>query len=274
MAPRAYWRGHIRLSLVSFPVRLHPAIATGEKISLHKYSRETGERIHYMNVTADGEEVPDEDIVKGYEYEKGSYVPIEEDDLERLKLESKHTIELVQFTDSNEIDPMYFEKSYYVVPDGDIAEEAFVTIREALARSGRTALGQVILNNKERLVAIRPFDKGLVMDTLRYNYEVRKADPYFEEIHDKVKIDEDQLALAERLIESKAAPFEPEKFHDHYQEGLMEIIRAKMKGKTPIISDKKKKPAKVVNIMDALKKSLEESQHKKGGGKKRRTVTA
>jgi DNA end-binding protein Ku len=135
MAIRAYWKGHIRLSLVSFPVRLHAAITRSETISLHQYDKETGDRIRYQKVDESGDEVVAEDIVRGYEYEKGSYVPIEDEDLEKLKLESKHTIELVQFTDIDDVDPIYFEKSYYVVPEGEIAEEAFLTVREALKSS-------------------------------------------------------------------------------------------------------------------------------------------
>lgn len=148
MAIRAYWKGHIRLSLVSFPVRLHAAITGSEKISLHQYDKGSGERIRYQKVDESGDEVDAEDIIKGYEYEKGSYVPIDDDDLEKLKLESKHTIELVQFTEIDDVDPIYFEKSYYVVPEGEIAEEAFLTVREALKSAKKAAIGQVVLNKK------------------------------------------------------------------------------------------------------------------------------
>lgn len=268
MAIRAYWKGHIRLSLVSFPVRLHAAVTSSEKISLHQYDKESGERIHYQKVNESGEEVEAEDIVKGYEYEKGSYVPIEDDDLDKLKLESKHTIELVQFTDIDDVDPVYFEKSYYVVPEGDIAEEAFLTVREALKSAKKAAIGQVVLNNKERIVCLRPCSKGLVMDTLRYAYEVREAERYFEDIPEKAKVNKEQLELAKQLIEQKTRSFDPQAFKDNYQQGLMEIIEAKLKGKKASTGGKKQQADNVVDIMDALKKSLEQSKKGKSSGKK------
>ncbi|MEX1037178.1 MAG: Ku protein [Sneathiella sp.] len=262
MAPRAYWKGHIRLSLVSFPVRLHAAVTSSNKISLHQYDKDSGERIRYQKVDESGDEVPDEDIIKGYEYEKDSYVPIDDDDLEKLKLESKHTIDLVQFTDNEDIDPIYFDKSYYVVPEGEIAEEAFLTVRDALKNSKKAAIGQVVLSRKERIVCLRPCRNGLIMDTLRYAYEVREAEKYFEDIPSKVKINKEQLELAEQLIEKKTKTFDPKDFKDHYQEGLLEIIEAKLKGKEISTSSKKPKADNVINIVDALKKSLEQSGKK------------
>lgn len=264
MAPRAYWKGHIRLSLVSFPVNLHAAVTQSEKISLHQYDKDSGERIRYQKVDQSGEEVPPEDIIKGYEYEKGHFVPIEDDDLENLKLESKHTIELVQFADIHEIDPIYYDKSYYVTPEGDIAEEAFLTVREALRHSGKAAIGQVVLHNKERIICLRPCRNGLIMDTLRYAYEVREAEKYFEDIPEKANINKEQLELAEMLIEQKTKKFDPQAFKDHYQEGLLEIIQAKLKGKEIITPAKAPKTETVVNIVDALKKSLEQSGKQAG----------
>lgn len=263
MAPRAYWKGHIRLSLVSFPVRLYAAVMQSETISLHQYDKETGDRIHYQKVNDEGDEVPDEDIVKGYEYEKGSYVPIDDEDMEKLRLESKHTIDLVQFVDIDDVDPIYFDKSYYIAPEGAIAEEAFLTIREALKSTKKAAIGQVILSRKERIVSIRPCGNGLVMDTLRYSYEVREAEQYFEDIPAKADINKDQLELAKQLIEQKSKAFDPKAFKDHYQEGLLEIIEAKLKGKKIKGTGKRARPENVINIVDALKKSLEQS-----GGKR------
>lgn len=263
MAPRAYWKGHIRLSLVSFPVRLHAAITASEKVSLHQYDKDSGDRIHYLKVDDDGDEVPAEDIIRGYEYEKGSYIPVEDKDLDALKLESKHTIELVQFTGLDDIDPIYFEKSYYVVPEGEIAEEAFLTVRDALKNAKKAAIGQVVLNRKERIVSLRPCGNGLIMDTLRYSYEVREAEKYFEDIPAKAKINKEQLELAELLIKQKTKKFEPKAFKDHYQAGLLEIIQAKLKGKkVSSTSGKKPKEEKVVNIIDALKKSLAKTDTK------------
>ena len=268
MALRAYWKGHIRLSLVSFPVRLHAAITSSEKISLHQYDKETGDRIRYQKVDESGDEVVGEDIIRGYEYEKGSYVPIEDEDLDKLKLESKHTIELVQFTNIDDVDPIYFEKSYYVVPEGEIAEEAFLTVREALKSSKKAAIGQVVLNKKERIVCLRPCCNGMIMDTLRYDYEVRESQRYFEDIPKKAKINKEQLELAKQLIEQKTQPFDPKAFKDNYQQGLLDIIEAKLKGKKVTTSGKKPQADNVVNIVDALKKSLEQSQKSKKPRKK------
>ncbi len=270
MAARAYWKGHIRLSLVSFSVRLHAAITSTEKIALHQYDEDSGERIHYQKVNESGDIVEAEDIIKGYEYEKGQFVPIDDKDLDELKLESKHTIELVQFTNIDDVDPIYFERSYYVAPDGDIAEEAYLTVREALKKSGKAAIGQIVLNNKERIVTLRPCGKGLVLDTLRYAYEVREAENYFESLPQKTSVDKEQMELAEALIEKKSKPFDPKAFKDHYQEGLLDIIEAKLKGKKGKSSGGGTKPSKgkVVDIVSALKASLEQAE---GGRKKKST---
>jgi DNA end-binding protein Ku len=264
MAQHAYWKGHIRLSLVSFPVRLYPSVTSSEKISLHKYDRESGTRIHYEDVNEAGERVEDEDIVKGYEYEKGSFVEIDDKDLKELKVESKHTIDLIQFTDMKSIDAVYYDKPYFVAPDGDIAAEAFMTIRDALRKSGKVALGQIVLNNKERIAVIKPCGKGLLLETLRYSYEVRTAEDYFEDIPAKASVSADQIEMAQALIDSKTAEFDPKKFKDRYQEGLKEIIDAKLEHRKPDFDEVERKPTKVVNIMDALKKSLAQS---KGGAK-------
>lgn len=259
MAEHAFWSGHIRLSLVTFPIRLFPATSSRDKIVLHKYDRDSGQRIRYRNVNEDGEMVEPEDIVRGYEYEKGSFVPIEDKEIDNLKLESKHTIELVQFTDHASIDSIYFDVPYYVVPDGDIAQEAYLTLRNALRMSKKVALGQVVLRDKERIVAIKPCGKGLLMETLRYAYEVRQAEDYFEGIEVDTQIDEEQLALAEELIDRKTAKFDPRKFKDVYQEGLKEIVNAKL-GKRPVRSKKEPAtPEKVTNIMDALRRSLKQT---------------
>ena len=263
MPQHAYWIGHIRLSLVTFPIRIYPATSPIEKIRLHKYDRESGQRIHYQNVNEDGEVVEPEDIIRGYEYEKGSFIPIEDKEIDKLKLESKHTIELVQFADLASIDPIYFDIPYYVAPDGDIAQDAYLTLRDALKRSKKVALGQVILHDKERIVAIKPYGKGLVMETLRYNYEVRQAEDYFDGIDEDVGLDEEQLALAEELINRKTAKFDPKKFKDLYQEGLKEIVNAKLEKRPAKLKEGAPPQEKVVNIMDALRKSLEQSSDKK-----------
>ena len=270
MPQHAYWTGHIRLSLVTFPIRLYPATSPSEKIPLHKYDKDTGQRIHYQNVNEDGEVVEPEDIIRGYEYEKGSFVPIEDKEINKLKLESKHTIDLVQFADLSSIDPIYFDAPYYVAPDGDIAQDAYLTLREALKKSKKVALGQVVLHNKERIVAIKPCGKGLVMETLRYNYEVRQAEDYFDGIQNDTDLNEDQLDLAEELVKRKSAKFDPKKFKDLYQEGLKEIINAKLEKRPAKLKKGAPPPGNVVNIMDALKRSLEQSGGKaKSSAKKK-----
>ena len=268
MAQRAYWNGHIRLSLVTFPVRLHAAVTDTEKIKLHKIERSTGRRIHYQNATEDQERVEPVDIVKGYEYEKGQYIPIEDDEIKKLRVESKHMIDLVQFTDVTDIDPIYFEKPYYIVPDGPVADEAFVTLRDSLRAAKKVALGQITLAGKERIACIRPCGKGLVLETLRYSNEVRRAGDIFRDVPDHVPVSKEQIELAAELIERKTAAFDPTAFKDHYQEGLLEIINAKLHHRRPDLGPVERQPAKVVNIMDALKRSLAQSG---GSAKERRT---
>jgi DNA end-binding protein Ku len=262
MPQHAYWTGHIRLSLVTFPVRLYPAIAAGEKIRLHKYDRESGQRIHYQNVNEDGEIVDANDIVKGYEYEKGSFVPIEDKEIDKLKLEAKHTIDLVQFSDASSIDPIYYDSPYFIAPDGDIGQDAYLTLHEALKKSKKIGLGQVVLHNRERIVALKPCGKGILMETMRYNYEIRKAEEYFDGVK-PADLDEDQLDLALELIKRKTAAFDPKKFKDLYQEGLKEIINAKLEKRPVHFKEGKAPPGKVINIMDALRKSLAQSGSKK-----------
>lgn len=262
MAERAYWKGHIRLSLVSFPVRLYAAVTQTDKVRLHKIDKDSGSRIHYQNVNEEGEIVDADDIVKGYEYEKGQYVEIEDDELSALKTESRHTIDLIQFTDMASVDPVYYDSPYFIAPDGDIAMEAYVTIRDALKKTGKVALGQIVLGNRERIAAIKPCGKGMLLETLRYNYEVRAAQEYFSGIGTG-KPNEEQLDLARQLIQSKTDDFDPRQFKDRYQEGLKEIIEAKLEHRKPDLEDEAPRTAKVVNIMDALRKSLATSEKKK-----------
>lgn len=267
MPQHAYWKGHVRLSLVTFPVRLYPAVSESEKIRLHKYDKDTGQRIHYQNVNEEGDVVEADDIVRGYEYEKGSIIAIDDEEIDKLRLESKHTIDLVQFADLSSIDPIYFDNPYYVAPDGDLAQEAYITVRDALKKSGKVAIGQVIIANRERIVALKACGKGLLIETLRYNYEVRRAEEYFDDISQKMEPNDDQLGLAEELIKRKTAPFDPKKFKDLYQEGLKEIINAKMEKRAPRIKEEAPAPGKVINIMDALRRSLEQSGGKSPASK-------
>ena len=266
--PRAYWTGHIRLSLVSFPVRLFAATSPARTIQLHQYDKNTGQRIRYQKISEKDEDpVESDDIVKGYEYEKGRYVPIEDEEIAELKAESNHVIELTQFIDASEIDPIYYDRPYYISPQEDSVQDAYVTIREALRKAKKVALGRIVIANKERIAAIKPCGDGLMLETLRYSQEVRDARKFFDDVKDEAGIDEEQLELAQLLIEKKSKPFDPKSFHDTYQEGLMEIIQAKIAGKKPKAEEAPEEDTgNVIDIMDALRRSLEQSGG--SGGKK------
>lgn len=267
---RAYWKGHIRLSLVTFPVHLYSAITDAQKIKLHKITKGKNERIHYQDTTENEGPVKKQNIVKGYEYDKGHYIELDDEELKKLKVESKHTIDLVQFTDIREIDPIYFDKPYYIVPDGDLAVEAYVTLRNALRDTKKAALGQITINGHERIGAIKACDKGMILETLRYTEEVRQAAKYFDDIDANIKPNKDQIDLAEQLIKTKTAKFNPKDFKDTYQEGLMEIIKAKLAHRKVNLPKEKAAPQKVVNIMDALKRSLAEAKKKPGPSTKKK----
>lgn len=264
MAPRPYWKGHIRLSLVSFPIQLFSATAGGARISFHQYERESMQRIRYQKVVEGGGPVEADDIVKGYEIEKGRVVTLETEEIDALKVESKHTIDLVQFVEPHDIDLLYFDSPYFVVPDGEMAAEAYRVIRQTLSTTRKVALGQVVLNGREHLVALQPCGRGLVLETLRQADEVRKGAPFFTEIEDG-PIDEDQLALATQLVERKAGRFQPEKFTDHYEKALRELIEAKAAGLEVETDDEEPaRTGQVLDLMQALKRSL--GTDGKGGG--------
>jgi DNA end-binding protein Ku len=263
MAARAYWRGQIRLALVSIPVEIFSATKSGATIAFNQIHEPSGKRIKYEKVVPGIGPVDPEDIVKGYQVEKGSYVLVTDEELEGVKLESKKTLELTQFVDYDEIDVLYYEKPYFVVPADDLAEEAFIVLREALRRTRKVGIGQLALRGREYLVSLKPCGRGLVLETLRYADEVNKAQNYFRDIGE-AKADEDLLDLAETLIERKTAEFDPAKFHDRYIEALEELIDRKRKGKT-IETDSGETPARggnVIDLMAALKRSIE----KPGGG--------
>ena len=259
MAARAYWQGQIRLALVSIPVEIYSATKSGATIAFNQIHEPTGKRIKYEKVVPGVGPVPPEEIVKGYQYQKGSYVLLQDEEIEKVKLESKKTLELAQFVDHDEIDVLYYEKPYYVVPADDLAEEAFVVLREALKRTKKVGIGQLALRGREYMVSLKPCGRGMVLETLRYADEVNKAQSYFREIGD-AEPDEDLLDLAETLIEKKTAKFDPSKFHDRYVEALEDLIERKRKGKT-IEAEEEELPARrgsnVVDLMAALKKSLE-----------------
>jgi len=259
MAARAYWQGQIRLALVSIPVEIYPATKSGATISFRQIHEPTGKPINYEKVVQGVGPVDRDEIVKGYEISKGNFVLLEDEEIDAVKIESKKTLELVQFVDKNDIDVLYFEKPYYVVPADDLAEEAYIVLREALRDSGRIAIGQLSVRGREQLVSLKPCGRGIVMETLRYADEVKKAQSFFREIPES-KPDPELLDLASALIDKKTAPFKPEEFHDRYIEALERLIEKKKKAKGKTILEDVSEPAprggNVIDLMAALKKSV------------------
>jgi DNA end-binding protein Ku len=255
MAPRANWKGFLRLSLVTCPIALFPATSESEKISFNQINKKTGHRIRYLKVDADtGEEVSNEDIIKGYQVDKDRYLEVTKDELENIALESTRTIEIDEFVPRSEIDDLYLVRPYYIVPDGKVGHDAFAVIRETIRSLNKVALARVVLTNREHVIALEARDKGLVGMLLRYPYEVRDAAEYFDDIQD-VKITKDMLDLAKHIVEQKSGHFEPARFEDHYETALAELLAKKQKG-LPIEAVKRPAPGNVVNLMDALRQSL------------------
>jgi len=257
--PRPYWSGQIQISLVSFGIKLFPATEAKSEIRFHQLSRKSGERIKHQKVSGDEEPIENGDIVKGYEYRKGEYVMVEPDEIEHLRIPSRHTLAVTQFVDEEELDPEFFEKPYFVVPEDDVQGEAFAVVRKALQTTKKVALGKIAFGGREHLVAISaPGDDklpGMMAYTMRYAEELRDPAEYFGDIK-KVAVDEDQLSLAKELIKRKAAKFAPEKFKDEYEAALRELVKAKI-AHQPIPRDEPApKSAKVINLMDALRKSV------------------
>jgi DNA end-binding protein Ku len=259
MAARPVWRGQIRLALVSIPVELYPATKSGATIAFHQIHEPTGKRIKYEKVVPGIGPVDRDEIIKGFEVSKGEYVLLEPEEIESVKLESRKTLDLSQFVDMADIDPMYFEKPYYVVPADDLAEEAFVVVREALRQSKKVGIGQLAMRGQEYVVALKPCGRGMLIETLRYADEVNKAQSYFREIGD-AKPDEDLLDMATTLIDKKTGKFDASEFHNRYVDALKDLIAEKRKKKGElVIQDPDKGPPKesnVIDLMAALKKSL------------------
>jgi DNA end-binding protein Ku len=249
---RPYWTGYLKLSLVTIAVRLYTATTERERIRFHQIHEPSGERVRQQLVVPGLGPVERDDIVKGYEYEKGRYVTVDPDDLKRLRLETTDTIDIVEFVE--DIDPIYFDSPYYLVPDGSVAEEGYRVIREALRDSGKIAVGQLVINGQERVIAIRPLGTGLFGNSLRYEDEIRKSEDYFRSIAEG-GADEDQLAIMEQIIARRTREFDPGRFVDHYQAAVRELIDEKLQGKLPAKAPERK-PAQVINLMDALKRSL------------------
>src|SRR5205823_3843550 len=255
-AARPYWTGFLKLSLVTIGVRLYTAATEKERVHFHQIHEPSGERVRQQLIVPGIGPVERTDIVKGYEYEKGHYVTVDPDDLKRLRLETTDTIDITEFVE--DIDPIYFDSPYYLVPDGSVAEEGYRVIREALRETGKIAVGQVVINGQERIIAIRPLGTGLLGNALRYQDEIRKPDDFFGTIAED-SVDEDQLAIMDQIIKRKTRPFEPDKFIDHYQAAVRELINEKLEGKLPEKTPERK-PAQVINLMDALKRSLVEEE--------------
>jgi DNA end-binding protein Ku len=279
MAARPIWRGQIRIGLVSIPVEIYSATKSGASIAFHQIHEPSGKRIKYEKVVPGIGPVDRDEIIKGYEVSKGEYVLLEPEEIESVKLESRKTLDLSQFVDMTDIDPMYFEKPYYVVPADDLAEEAFVVVREALRQSKKVGIGQLAMRGQEYVVALKPCGRGMLIETLRYADEVNKAQGYFRDIGD-AKPDEDLLDMAATLIEKRSGKFDAKEFHNRYVDALKNLIAEKRKKKGElVIQDPDKGPPKgsnVIDLMAALKKSLgtDEDAPKKTAAKRTSTKPA
>ncbi len=260
---RPYWSGHIQISLVSFGVSLFPATEAKSEIALHQIDRKTGERIRHKNVSEDRGTVDRADIIKGYEFRKGEYVTIEPEEIAHLRIPSKKTLEIVQFIDVSEIDPEFFEKPYFVVPENGAQAQAFAVIQKALRETGKAGLGEAAFSGREHLIALMPpldpKSRGLMAYTMRYDAELRDPADYFSDIKE-VDIDKDQLALAKELIRRNTAKFDPSRFVDDYEVALRQLIDAKVEHQPIPQEEKAPKRAKVINLMDALRKSVGERE--------------
>jgi DNA end-binding protein Ku len=255
MAPRPYWKGYLKLSLVSCAVALYPATSRSERISFHWLNRETRNRLRQLMVDADtNEPVEREDRVRGYQVAKNDYLEIEEEDLDAVEIESSHTIEIERFVPRSEIDAVYLDSAYYLAPNDKVAEEAFAVIREAMQARGVAGLGRAVISRRERLFVLEPRDNGILATSLHYNYEVREDRAYFDEIPE-IHIPGEMLDLAKHIIETKLGHFEIAKFEDRYENALIEMIRGKQAGR-PVEATRAPQPTNVVNLMDALRKSI------------------
>ncbi len=256
MAPRAYWKGSLRLSLVTCPVRLYPASTAVEKTRFHMINKETGNRLKQQMVDAEtGDVVEGDQKGRGYELTKGTYVEIDKDELDAVQIESNHTIGIESFVPKDEIDKRYLNHPYYIVPDGKAAIDAFTVVRDAMKDQDRVALARIVLTNREHVMTIEPFGKGLLGTTLRYPYELRDAEDYFDDIKSP-KISKDMIELASHILDTKAAHFDPSEFKDEYEDALKKLVKRKAAGKPIKAAGPEERPSNVINLMDALKQSL------------------
>jgi DNA end-binding protein Ku len=256
MAPRPNWKGFLKLSLVSCAVALYPATTTNQRVRFNIINRKTGNRIRNEVVdTETGKPVDQEDRVKGYQFEKGQYVLVEEDELDNVALESTHTIDIEEFVPMSDVDRIYLDEYYYLVPQDEVAQEAFAVIREAMRKEELAGLARVVVYRREHLLLLRPRGKGLLATALRYKNEVRDEKDYFDDI-ENIKVPADMLKLAIHILDTKKGHFNPDKFEDRYENALQDLIKAKRAGKAPpIVSEPR--PSNVINLMDALRRSAQ-----------------
>ena len=255
MAPRASWKGFLRISLVTCPVALFPAVSGSERISFNRINRKTGQRVRQMNVDGkSGEKVESDDIVKGYEVEKGRYVLIEDEDLDAIQVEASKIISVTEFVDAAEIDPFFLETPYYMAPDGAMAEETYRVIRTAMEETGTAGIGSLVLSSRERRVLLSPMGRGIALTTLRAKREVRSSEAYFDEVGDGA-VEGELLDMAKMLIDARRKPFETAELVDKYEEAVRQLVMAKAKGETPVYAPAGE-PAAVIDLMKALKESL------------------
>lgn len=259
-ASRPVWKGQLRLSLVSINVEMFPAHKTGATASFNQIHAKTGKRVHYQKIVDGIGPVSNDEIKKGYEYEKGEYVLLEDEELDAVKLETRKTLDLVQFVEETEIPALYYDSPYFLTPADQLAEDAFRVVRDALGQTKKVGLGQLALRGKEYLIALKPYGKGMLLETLRYEDEIKKADAFFSEIS-ATSADPDLLEVATALIDKKTKAFDPKLFKDHYQAALRELIERKLKskGRRIEVEDEPagRETSNVIDLMAALKKSLE-----------------
>jgi DNA end-binding protein Ku len=263
MAPRAYWKGYLRLSLVSCPIALYPASSSSERVSFNRINKKTGHRLKQQLVDSEtGDPVEKEDIGRGFEVGKGEYLLVEDDEIENIKIESTHTIDIDSFVPRAEVDDRYLDSPYYIAPTDKVGQEAFAVIRDVIREKKMVALGRVVLTRREHVIMLEAFDNGLVGTTLRYAYEVRDQKAYFEDVPE-LKLPKEMKELAAHIVDTKAAHFDPASFEDHYETALVEMLRAKQAGRVVQQPKEEAAPARVVNLMDALRASIGAETKKK-----------
>ena len=263
MAPRPNWKGYLKLSLVSCPIALYPATSPGERVSFRQINKATGNRLRQQLVDdVTREPVNLEDKGRGYEVGKNQFIMIEDEELEAIQVASTHTIEIDSFVPAAQIDKRYFDSPYYIIPNDQVGQEAFAVIREAMRGKDMVALGRVVMAKRERVIALEPEGKGLLGITLRYPYEVRDSAAYFDDLPD-VKVPAEMLGLAEHILDTKAADFDPSTFEDHYENALVEMLQQKQAGFVPKTEPAAPPKTNVVNLMDALKRSIAQEQRAK-----------